>query len=215
MQMKRADLTGHTFGRLTALAYAPQKGPKGRIRSAWKCQCACGQIIYALTETLVGRKTSSCGCLRTEMLISRSLTHGATIGRRPTREYKSWQHAKARCHTPTDHKYRIYGARGITMSDQWRKSFSAFLADMGECPPGKTLDRINTNGNYCKQNCRWATRIEQGSNRRDNIIIHRPSGDVTLKELSREYQCNYGSLWDAVKRRGEDPLKAAVRLAGL
>lgn len=83
------------------------------------------------------------------------------------REHQSWAHAKSRCFNPNVPKFPIYGGRGITMCKKWRDSFSAFLADMGPCPAGMTLDRYpNQNGNYEPGNCRWATPMEQGRNRR-------------------------------------------------
>lgn len=96
--------------------------------------------------------------------------HGATADNRFTPEYMSWVAAKARCFNQNTAKYAIYGARGITMCERWRMSFSDFLADMGPRPKGKTLDRINNDGNYEPDNCRWATAKEQMANRGHHVI---------------------------------------------
>jgi lambda repressor-like predicted transcriptional regulator len=97
--------------------------------------------------------------------------HGGGKGKQPSRTYKSWLNAKGRCFNPNVPKYARYGGRGITMCPEWRASFAAFLADMGECPPGLTLDRIDNNGNYRPGNCRWATRHEQQRNKRNNRFV--------------------------------------------
>jgi hypothetical protein len=96
--------------------------------------------------------------------------HGHTpsnkLGRKPTQTYRTWQAMKERCTLPTNKAFKHYGARGITVCDRWLDSFENFLADMGERPPGLTLDRKNNDGNYEPSNCRWATQTEQVNNSR-------------------------------------------------
>jgi len=111
--------------------------------------------------------TKSCGCLK-KLAGKRNLTtHGLTN----TRAHGIWRAAKSRCFNPNASNYRHYGGRGITMCDRWKNDFSAFFQDMGECPPGMSLERINHNGDYTPQNCRWATQAEQVRNTRRNVMI--------------------------------------------
>ena len=94
-----------------------------------------------------------------------SKTHGET-GRHITREYRAWGGAIGRCYNPSDKKFKHYGGRGIGMSPEWREDYRAFLADMGRCPAGHSLDRIDVNGPYTKDNCRWADALTHRRNKR-------------------------------------------------
>ena len=96
------------------------------------------------------------------------VTRCPTTGRKvKSSTYVTWEHMKQRCHNPRADFFPHYGGRGIVVCEAWRRSFAAFLADMGERPPGKTLDRVDVNGNYEPGNCRWATNAEQSLNRRN------------------------------------------------
>jgi hypothetical protein len=158
------DIAGRTFGRLTVgrLAYV-------RGAAYWQCACACGRSAIVCTDELRSGDTRSCGCLRREATGKRGerhVTHGASVGGKTTREYKSWCAMKTRCNNPNTADYRSYGGRGIKVCERWDGSFTAFMADMGPRPKGKTLDRINVNANYEPLNCRWATNAEQQKNKR-------------------------------------------------
>jgi hypothetical protein len=168
--MRRTDLAGTRFGRLTGL------WPAGRYRReiVWACQCDCGRVRAVLRNNLRTGNTKSCGCLNrdqaTQAATQRFRKHGHSYrDRKPTPEYKSWQSAKERCFLKTHPKYCNWGGRGITMCDRWKDSFEAFLADMGRRPMGTSLDRFpNNDGNYEPGNCRWATPKEQASNKRQH-----------------------------------------------
>lgn len=151
---------GDTFGRLAVIGPAASE-PRFFGCRGWLCRCSCGKEI-AVSGTLLRRGcTRSCGCLRTEMIVARTLTHGRT----GTREYKAWQDAKRRCANPRRQSYPRYGGRGLTMSREWRDSFEAFLSHMGPCPSGLSLDRIDNARGYEAGNCRWTDAFTQSNNR--------------------------------------------------
>lgn len=137
--------------------------------------CECGVFGTLPIKKIVSGHTKSCGCLRRASEgKDRNKKHGHYSGDKPSPTYNSWNNAKARCTNPNDKDWRNYGGRGIKFCDRWtlgegnKKGFECFLDDMGEKPEGKliSLDRIDYNGNYEPSNCRWATTIQQGRNKR-------------------------------------------------
>lgn len=134
-------------------------------RTVYLCQCDCGKQTIVLTYHLKSGHTSSCGCLHKEKF--NNYKHG--LKHHPL--YHTWTDMKQRCLNPNNKRYCDYGGRGITVHDRWRaeNGFVNFLQDMGERPEGKTLDRINNDGNYEPSNCRWATIQEQNLNTRRNV----------------------------------------------
>lgn len=165
------DRTGQIFGRLVVL----RRGENGGDEVRWICLCECGNTALVFAQNLRAGSTQSCGCLQSEVASKRLKTHGCSNG---TKEYESWHSAKGRCFNKNDKQFRRYGGRGITMCEKWRTNFAEFLKDMGLCPDGLTLDRINTNGNYEPDNCRWATSKQQCRNRRSNRVL-------TVKGISK------------------------------
>jgi hypothetical protein len=165
MPRRLIDITGQRFGRLIVLELAKRKGPGGR--SLWLCQCVCKNKTIVHPENLRSGNTNSCGCLHQEIDREFHFRHGEADLRNSkiTREYKSWCSMRQRCLNPNNHAYNRYGGRGIKICKRWNK-YENFLADMGRCPLGLTLDRTNNDKNYTPSNCRWATRKQQANNRR-------------------------------------------------
>lgn len=163
--MKKINLTGHRFGRLVVISEAPH-GPKSTI---WLCRCDCGQSTFIKMGNLVSGNTKSCGCLMKELSGARGKVQFTTHGMSKSREFTSWRGMIKRCTNPNNDHYKNYGGRGITVCERWLHSFEDFYEDMGIRPFGMTLDRKDTNGNYCKDNCKWSTPKEQANNRRNRI----------------------------------------------
>lgn len=195
--MQRLDLSGQRFGRLVAV----RRENRASHISFWVCQCDCGGQASVRLGNLRNGHTTSCGCAKHEM--EHSLSHGHDrVGRR-TRTLRCWSGAKTRCFNTKNPNYPRWGGRGITMCDEWRDSFAAFLRDMGECPEGKSLDRIDNDGNYEPGNCRWATLGEQAANKRNNVLVPLGGKRVTLREFSRAKGINYHSLHALMRHHGQ------------
>lgn len=185
------DITGATFGRLTAVERCANIG---RF-VAWRCSCACGASLNVRTGSLRSGNTTSCGCVQAADARTRFTKHG---GRR-TREYAIWLLMRDRCNNGNNPKYAYYGGRGIAVCPRW-DDFSAFLADMGSRPtPAHTLDRVDTNGDYSPANCRWATRKEQSRNRGITKRYERNGETKSLGEwaelVGKPYMVVYKRLW--------------------
>jgi hypothetical protein len=143
-----------------------------RRRKFIKCRCDCGKEF----ETRVGQKAESCGCSGRFQE-----KHGGSRGK----TYKVWTGMRQRCNNPRSAKFDIYGGRGIKVCQRWEQSFQNFIDDMGERPDGKTLDRINPDGNYEPGNCRWADIEEQNNNRRSNNYVTIYGKTMTLSQWCR------------------------------
>lgn len=155
---KQKNAPGQKFAMLTL----ERRHERKRGGHTWVARCDCGDRLVAAVRDIRSGHTKSCGCASSRWKADGKRTHG----REGTSEYRTWSHMKGRCYTPTDAKFQHYGGRGITVCERWLNSFENFLSDMGERPPGLTLDRIDTNGNYEPGNCRWATPLVQSRNRR-------------------------------------------------
>lgn len=174
------DLTGQRYGNLTVviLAWKDHKG------SHWLCRCDCGNEKVIRPDALKSGRTKSCGCLIKKVQRERNTTHGL----HKSRIYQCYYAMRERCLNPNEHRYSDYGGRGITICDEWlgENGFQNFHAwAMGNGYTDElTLDRIDVNGNYCPENCRWATRAQQSDNTR-RTKRHTYNGEThTLREWS-------------------------------
>lgn len=154
---KAANLAGRQFGRLKAIRY--DHSAKGG--AFWMCACSCGNTAIVRAAKLISGWTKSCGCFRKEVTAARSVSHGHAR----SLIYERWKGIHARCSNPNHRSYKYYGARGIRVCERW-KSFENFLSDMGLPPSGLIIDRINNDGNYEPNNCRWTTQKISANNRR-------------------------------------------------
>lgn len=193
------DLTNKTFGRLLVLRKSSEKNRFGKI--LWECYCdpelgGCGKTTKATTSHLNSGSTTSCGCLAIEVTKETNTKHGYT--KHP--EYKVWNTMKDRCYKETHKNYPRYGGRGIKMSDEWKNSFEAFIRDMGFRPDDTyTIERQNNDGDYCKENCHWATRTEQANNRRSNVFYEYNGKRQTLPDWCKELGLKLPSIEQRIR----------------
>jgi hypothetical protein len=166
---KVIDLTGQTFGWYVVL---------GRVGSdkwgcpTWSSRCACGATRTVSSGKLKSGETSSCGCRRVAVSRAKATTHGETTHGTMSPEYRVWQLIIDRCENPHNKSYADYGGRGIAITAEWRHDFPAFLASVGRRPSaGHSIDRIDNAKGYEPGNVRWATRREQNSNKRSNVLL--------------------------------------------
>jgi hypothetical protein len=157
MPGKVKDIMGQRFSRVTVVRLMPERKNRGAL---WLCECTCGAQIIVAGNSLQTGNTSSCGCLKREIITTHGLS-GHEL-------FHTWQMMIERCENPNVENFHLYGGRGIKVCERWRHSFPNFLADMGERPsPNHSVDRYpNLDGNYEKDNCRWATQRQQTLNRR-------------------------------------------------
>jgi hypothetical protein len=219
MTRLRHDLTGQEFGRLSVKGRDFSK-KTGQTR--WLCLCdprlgGCGTLTSVGSESLRMGRIKSCGCWRRELFAQHRTTHGLAPRSGRPRAYSSWYNMINRCTNESWPQYKDWGGRGVTFDPRWR-DFPAFLADMGERPPGMTLERKDNNRPYCKDNCVWTTQHQQMMNTRSfkltpdvvaKIKCLRKTG-MTLAVIGVEMGLNPGTVARALSGKGRSRNPAAV-----
>jgi len=194
---KYIDITGQRYGRLTVLR---RNGSSPSKKALWECVCDCGNVVTVFSTNLRKGTTQSCGCYCRE----RHTIHGEY----KSRLYQIWHGMMQRCTSPNNKKYDDYGGRGISVCDEWH-DFAKFRewamangydesAEQWKC----TLDRRDNDGNYCPENCRWVDMMEQGQNKRNNVVLTHRGESLTLSEWSRKLGIGYNTLHARIFRHG-------------
>ena len=181
---------GSRFTRLTVL----QRLVGGSGGPYWQCQCDCGTVKRVAERFLRSGRTKSCGCLKTSQIAEVRKTHDMS----KTRTYKSWLDMRERCNDVTNPDY---GGRGITYAAHW-EDFELFVRDMGEAPDGMTIERIDVNGNYEPENCRWATLVEQANNKRNNLLLTLNGETLTAAQWAARLNLTYKTILTRKGRLG-------------
>lgn len=184
---RKLDITGKRSGKLVAIKESDLKDNYGHIY--WECRCDCGKTHYVLASKITHGSVKSCGCDRYKHMHKK---HGET----GTRLYKCWQDMKARCYRENNKNYKGYGGRGITVCDSWKLSFENFRdwALKNGYEDYLEIDRINVNGSYSPENCRWADRVTQTNNTRRNRFLEYNGAVRTMSEWSKQIGIPYTTL---------------------
>lgn len=194
------DLTGRRFGRITVLGFKERKNK----HTYWFCLCDCGTEFVSIGNNLCRGKSKSCGCLRKEMVSEKYKTHGDST----ERLCRIWYSIRRRIFNTHDPRYKDYGGRGIRLCDRWLK-YENFKADMyssyiehvqkfGEWET--TIERKDVDGDYCPDNCTWATREEQGKNTRRTVRLEYRGHVYSIAELAQEFNINPRTLKHRLRR---------------
>jgi hypothetical protein len=176
---------------------APSNG--GVRKALYRCECGNEKAISV--AHVKSMATVSCGCRGRSVNLHHGMSYSGT--------YSSWSNMITRCNNKNHVSYGQYGGRGIAVDLEWANSFESFVRDMGERPPGSTLDRIDVNGNYCKQNCKWSSRIEQQRNKTNSVRLTVNGVTKSIREWSEtDGACNYstirGRVYSKTKRTHEE-----------
>jgi len=190
--MQFIDLTGKKFNRLTVISRAENRGN----RAMWDCLCECGTKTLNSSSDLTLNNSKSCGCFGRDVSRERLTTHNMTN----STEYNSFRAMKERCYNKNHAMSHLYHKRGITVCQRWLNSFENFFADMGKKPSkAHTIERINNDGNYCPENCKWGTPTEQANNKRNNHKLTYMGETLTIAQWSRKTGIKYRTILSRIR----------------
>jgi hypothetical protein len=186
------DISGNRYGDLVVKGYSHSH----KKRSYWVCQCDCGKTCVKTGNNIRSGHTLSCGCHLSKATVKRNTKHGLS----KSTEYRTWKRMRERCLNKNRPDYHLYGGRGITVCEAWRDSFEQFFRDMGYRPsPHHSIDRIDNSKGYSPDNCRWATKSEQASNKRNTVLITCHGITKTLTAWVKETGYTAGTIKNRLK----------------
>lgn len=196
---KLIDLTGQRFGMLTVIKRTEDYIFKsGRRERMWRCQCDCGNIVDVIGTNLKNNNTTSCGCFRKEKIKNDKTIHGLS----KSRLNYIYRHMKSRCYNYNNKNYKNYGERGINICDEWlgKNGFINFYewSISHGYSENLTIDRINVNGNYSPDNCRWVDLNTQENNRTNNRLITYNNETMTMAMWAKKLGMNYQTLTNRI-----------------
>jgi hypothetical protein len=202
MAGKGKNIAGVRFARLTAIA--PTSFRKGSS-IVWVCTCDCGNSVEATVSSLSSGDKKTCGkcAFRTEKTVERNKKRTGfrkENSAKRNKSYEVWCGMLARCRNPNKKAFKHYGGRGISVCERWQSSFEAFLEDMGERPEGMTIERIDNNGDYEPENCKWASPSEQARNKRSTVRITAEGRTQCLSDWAKEKGLNPTSITERLDR---------------
>lgn len=199
-QIRKIDITGQKYGRLTAIK---SDGKSKSGKTLWLCKCDCGNYTHVPIDNLKSGNTKSCGCLQKENGVNRgrdSKKHGMTH----TPIYEAWRRIKDRCYNHKKDGYNRYGGRGIQVCDEWLgdNGFNNFYhwAIQNGYSEDLEIDRIDNDGNYCPENCRWVTKKVNMRNRSVNRWIETPWGKMTVADFAERINGDYDLVYAQVSK---------------
>lgn len=193
MTTRKPSLIGQRFGKLVILSETTRP-------YYYLCKCDCGAETVKYSVHLLSGAYNACRkCSLSAFRRGKARIHGACFRHHTTRAYTAWKNMRQRCQNPNKPKYHNHGGRGIKVAPEW-ENFATFLADMGEPPPGLSIERRNNELGYSKDNCYWATNREQSRNRRNNLNFTVRGVSGCLKDLCERFQCNYSRTKRRVHR---------------
>ena len=210
------DRVGEKYGRLEIISFDRRAGEnRKKYQYYWNCKCDCGTIKSICYGNLQSKTTKSCGCFKAEALGKFSTVHGRMKNSRKFKnEFSSWHNMIDRCTDPLNSRYYLYGGKGITICNSWLESFDNFVKDMGLKPEKHySIERINGEEGYNKENCKWATPKEQAINRRSSSsVIDTITGKEypTISDAAIHIKMNKGTLHS--KLTGKSPNKTNLKL---